>query len=686
MKTTFKEKLQAILVALGFADKAKESKLTKEDMDKIVASYNETHKADKADFYVDMAADQETVEKAAKFDAAIALLAEIASKADDGKGTGAAAADAAGTGKKPDAGTENPVDVSAEIKKLADKNTELEKQNKENADKIKTLSGKLENDNPKTEKMKVTGFASIHTDKHVFGIEHSMFSMEHRWNQITRNPKLAITSEPQEKDEKAFRNEVNAYGTALAKRYRFLKDNNLLDPKKLMAATDIDFTTVGTELGNYYVVRRQDALVARLLTIPTVYGFFPRRYGIQDQEVIFNVIFDEVSQAWQKGKVFKGSADIQPERGHVTDGSIKLQFEPLVAIERNYLGYLNTEGSDPIKWGMIEWFAFNILSEAINEQTTRRIMGFEVEPETGIAGKAINVSSGVIATLIRYYHRDTMLLIDDASVDDYDSTTMLATVVAFLDLFHAKKGNQRKEEFTLVLNMEHQPWWIKNIRTTYGQQTDFAGPKIDMVPDYNVPIYWCPAMGNRTFMILTKPGNIQCLEFKPGEMLDLKFETDFEDVLVRSRWKEGVSAAFVGPKYATRAALVTANFKQQQIFMNRPATILADDAVVLNGALNFWFISVANTTPSKAITALPTGGEEGQVYIFEVGSATQPQRIAKSGAYANLVSAWTPTTVGDYIMFTIDAAGTGVRELERKVAGVRTVNKLVQPKLPESRT
>ncbi len=676
---TFKEKLQTILVALGFADKAKESMLTKEDMEKVVASYNETHKSD---FYADMEEDKKTQQKAAGFDAAVAVLAEISSK-DDTKGDDDAAAAAAGEKSKAD--DKSTVDVSAEIKKLADKNTDLEKQNKENADKIKTLSVKLEDDNPKKEKVKIEGFASVHTDKHVFGIEHSMFSMDHRWNQITRNPKLASTSEPQDKDEKAFRNEINAYGTALAQRYQFLKDNNLLDPKKLMAATDIDISMVGTELGNYYVVRRQDALVAQLLTIPTVYGFFPRRYGIQDQEVIFNVMFTEVSQAWQKGKVFKGSADIQPERGHVTDASIKLQFEPLVDIERNYLGYLNTEGSDPVKWGMIEWYAFNILKAAITEQTERRIMGFEVEPEVGTAGNAINASSGLIATLIRYYHRDAMLLIDDASVDNYDSTTMLATVVAFLDLWQVVKGKQRKEEFTLVLNLEHQQWWIKNIRTTYGQQTDFAGPKINMVPDYNVPIYWCPALGNSTVMILTKPGNLQCLENKPGEMFGLKFETDFEDVLVRSRWKEGFAPAFVGPKYADRAALVAANFKLQQIFMNRPATVLADNVLTLDGSVNFWFLTVANTTPAGAITTLPTGGEDGQVYIVEVGSATNPQRIAKAGSYAGIVSAWTPTAVGDYIMFTIDAAGTGVRELERKVGGVRTVNKPVQPKLPESR-
>lgn len=674
---TFREKLMAVLIALGFVSKQKEGKLTNEDMEKVVSRYNEDYKSD---FYADMKADQEQAQKAAALDAAMAILAQLPSEDNDG-GDGSSA-----SGGESQNNESTPVDISASIQKLIDKNSELEKNNKDLNEKIDKLSKKLEDDNPKTAKMKVVGFASIHTDKYAFGIEHSMFSLDHRWNKITVNPKIADSSEPEERDEKAFQKEVNIYGASLAKRYFYLKENNLLDPQKLMAATEIDLTQVGTELGNYYMVRRQDALIAQLLSIKTVYDFFPRRYGIQDMEVIFNVLFTEVSQAWQKGRVFKGSAKIQPERGHVTDGSIKLQFEPLVEMERSYLGYKNTEGSDPVKWGMIEWYAFNILSVAIYEQTQRRVMGCEVEPETGTAGKAINLSSGVIFTIIRYFHRDAMLLFSESTLASYDNTTMLATVNAFIDKFLSIKGEQRKDDYTLVLNLEHQPWWIKNIRAEYGKDTDFTGPKINVVPDYNLPIYWCPAMGDRTFMLLTKPGNLQALEYIPGEMLALKFETDFEDVLARSRWKEGFSAAFVGPKFSTLAELVANNFKLQQIFMNKPATVLADDAVALDGSANFWFITQANTTADKKITALPTGGEEGQVYILEIGSVTNPQSIDKADNYAGLTAAFAPVAVGDYIMFTINAAGTGVRELERKVNGVRTVNKLVQPKLPESRS
>ena len=44
-------------------------------------------------------------------------------------------------------------------------------------------------------------------------------------------------------------------------------------------------------------------------------------------------------------------------------------------IERQYIGYLNTDGSDPIKWSMIEWQLLNIYTALVNEQNERRIFG-----------------------------------------------------------------------------------------------------------------------------------------------------------------------------------------------------------------------------------------------------------------------------------------------------------------------
>lgn len=665
----FKEKFQAILVALGFVDKAKKSELSNEDWEKIVASYKETHQTD---FYADMTADAEQVKKAAQHDAALLLLA--GAKEDEEEETEEGA----------NASSKNPVDLTAAIAGIQAKIIELEKASAEKDKTIATLSENLEGDNPKTAKVKVLGFGLMHTDKHAFGIEDPMFALEKRWNKIAANPAYAHLSTPTKADETAFKAEVNAFGESLQARYAYLHNANLLNPNKL-ASTEIDISVVGTELGKAYITRRQDALIAQILKVKTVNDIFPRRYGIQDQEVIFNALFTEVSQGWQSGKVFKGSAVIQPERGHVDDASIKLQFAPLVELERNYLGYLNTEGSGDIKWGMIEWYAMNILVKAVQEQTKRRVLGCAVKPEAAKAGLAINASTGFIFTLIRYMHQYKLLPVSDTAVATYDDTDMFDTVKAYLDTVVAVLGDQDLSEFTLVLNERHKTWWIGNIRTKFGTQTDFTGPKSNVMPDYDIPIYWMPAMESLTFMVLLKPGNIQALENLPGEMMALEFTQDFEDILVRSRWKEGMSAAFVGKKFATPAALLANNYEHQQIFMNKPSVKLVDDSVTLDATKGFWFESILNTTAGKKYLDI-TGAKKGQVYIIECGEVTKPQSIDKAGKFANLTAAWTPTAVGDYIMVILNDAGDAFRELERCVGGVRSVNALVQPTLPEARS
>ena len=660
--------------ALGFAEKAKSGKLEAGDMEKVVAKYNEDYKSD---FYADMQEDQEQARKAAALDALAGMLTEMGSEE-------TTIPEGTKDGQEKPKGEEKPIDVSTQVKLLIEKNAQLERTNRENSEKIETLSKTLENDNPKTEKMKVEGFALVHTDKYAFGIEHSMFDMKKRWNKITVNPKVATLDQPTEEDEKGFKAEVNALGLRLGKRVAYLFENNLLDPKKLMAASTLDISEVGTELGNYYVIRRTDALIARLLQIPTIYDFFPRRYGIQDMEVINNVLVGEVSQAWQKGKVFKGSVEIKPEMGHVDDVSIKLQIEPLVEIERNYLGYKNTEGSDPVKWGMIEYYALVILEKAIIEQIKRRVMGCYVKPETDKPGPFMTGSTGIIFQVLRYIHQYKLQPLEDAAYATYDDTDMLATVDAFVAKVVDNLVDEEIENFTLVLNRKHKPWYIKNVRTTYGKDTDFAGVRSNVLPNFEIPIYWLPAMGDHKFMLLTKPGNIQCLENQPGEMQALKFEGDFEDVLVRSRWKEGTAAAFVGKKFSTKALLEANKFEYQQIFINKPTLALVDDSVTLDATKNFWFVSIANTTAGKKYLDI-SDAKKGQVYVIECGSATNPQSIDKALKFANITAAWTPSAVGDYIMVVLNDAGTEFRELERCVAGVRSVNAAVQPTLPEAR-
>jgi len=691
---TFKKRVNKVKAALGWTEK---KAFTKDETATLIEKYNEE---EGADFAADMKAAQEAEAKAAQLDEAAKALAELSAKTDndntntngdetpkgekkpDGEETPKGEEKPAG--KEQPKGEEKPVDVAASITKLGQEMASMKSQLADKDKKIETLSRSLEDDKPKNETMKIEGFQLAHTPDFAFGIKNDLFSTKKRWNKIAVNQLIAKNSIPSEADEEAFKAEVSKYGAKISARYAELKSNNMLDPEKLMASTTVTFNNVDGA-ADAYITRRMDGLIAQILMIKKI-DLFPTRYGIQDMEVIDNMLFDEVLQPWQAGKIFKGGVEIQPETGHVDDVSIKLQFEPLVEIERKYNGYLNTDGSDAIKYGLIEWFTLGIMKQAIKEQIKCIVKGLYVKPETGVAGKAINSSTGALWQFIRYAHQYKMKLIDASAYASYTSATMYDTVTAFVGAVNDVLGDDELENYTLILNAKHKKWWIQGVRADLGKDTDFAkGTGLNTVPDFDIPVYWMPAVGDVKWMFMLEAGNVQNLENKPGEMLALKFGEDFENVTVRSRSKKGLSAAFVGKRFITKALLDANNYENQRIFMNKPYVALDADATTATATTsNFWFVTIANAA-ATAFTDI-TDAVEGQPYIIECGSLTNATAIAKANKFANLTAAWTPTAVGDYLMVVINNAGTAFRELERCVGGVRSVNSATQPTLPEARS
>ena len=59
-----------------------------------------------------------------------------------------------------------------------------------------------------------------------------------------------------------------------------------------------------------------------------------------------------------------------------------------------------------------------------------------------------------------------------------------------------------------------------------------------------IPIKWVPNMGQSKLIHMQEPGNLQCLEFVPGEMLAFKLQEFMEMVMAWATWKEGFTASF----------------------------------------------------------------------------------------------------------------------------------------------
>jgi len=675
----FQKQLAAIFSALSFTDKAKDGTLSEDDWKKVFSDYKEK-------YGTDLKADLQENQRLAALEAEQKQILDVINAA-----TGAPEAPAAeGTqpapaaeGGEPAAPVAAPVaeELSPIAKSIQNVFTSMQQQ-------IDKMAAGAKPDVPAgATVLQITAQGPGTTESHLFGISHPMFSLGSRWNKIAQNPSYAIINEPDEDvDAKAFQSELVKYSKSLAQRYTQLQKDGRLDSKVL--STNFGVTTTGLAdagLGNQYVIRRQDALIARILEIKSVDALFPVRYGVQDREMITNAFFSEVSQAYQEGEIWKGSMTLEPEFGHVDDGMAKFKFGSMKEIERLYIGYLNTSGSDPIKWGMIEFMLLNMYLNMANEYNIRRIFGIYVKPESGVAGSYLNAGTGVFYTLIRYIHENKLLPNADAAYATYDNTDMLDTVKDMVEEVrtHLAAGQNMNGQ-AVHLNENHQQWWINNCRTTYGKDIDFQGPNsyLNVVPDTKVAIVWVPNMDQSKFILIQRPGNLQGLGFVPGEMFAVKLKEDMELVKGWSTWKEGTSASFTGRRFTTAAALVANDYAMQQIYINKPATAIVPDATTANANLNFWFVTGINTQ-ATALTDL-TNAIGGPAYIIECGDVVHPTTIAKAAKFSELTAAYTPTAVGDYIMVVLASTGKFL-EMERCVGGVRTVNPLLQPNVPGAR-
>ena len=584
---SLKEKLTSVIELLGFKQKFADKSLSQDEFNALVAEYQKKYQSTLADDIASEQAAKKTARQAEEFQTMLNTIQSVLAG-----GEPSSTADDNGTQQPAPQGNATLEGILEGIKGMR-------------AD-IQAMGANPAPDVPaqtvNAVPLSVNGFAN--TADYLFGIEHSLFSMKDRWNKIAANPRAAaaLPEVDDQVDGVAFYKAACNYAKSLKDRYQYLQQNKMLDAAALAKgtyATNYDGVD-NAGVGDQFVVLRQDALIARVLQVRDLTQFFPVAYGYQDRGLVFNAFFDEVSQAYQAGEVFKGGMKIENHMGYVDDAMIKMEWGPMKELERKYIGYLNKEGSDPIKWTMIEYQLLNTLRAAQVEQNKRRMRGIYVKPDKGVAGSYLNAATGVLYTL-------------------------------------------------------------------------------SVVPDTTMRIIWLPYLGQTPFMMLHEPGNIQFLEYVPGEMLSVKMQENMEQVRAWSVWKEGTSASFTGRRFATKKEMDDNHYEWQQIFINLFAATITDKVDGNNG---FW--QVTDSTTSQTTFTDIENAKAGVAYCIECGDKTKLPKIAKSGKFDSITDAFTATAVGDYIMVIL-GSDNKFRELERCVGGKRTINKELQPNVPGAR-
>lgn len=608
----FLDFLKQAVAKLGLESKFAAKELTADEQKALIAAYEEASGTRFAD---DLAAYQAAQQEAAETQAMAAAFKELASI----------------FGRDVTAQTDtNEIisNIKASIDEMKSTISRLGNMS-QGEDPAKTINGP---------KISISG---AHTKDYAFGVQHPMFAASKRWNRIAISGRRDNEATDEESSE--FKKEFNRFATSLADRYALLVRSNGLDSVRKGTA---DYSLLDdAEIGTQYFVRRQDALIARIDSFPSLSGIFPTRSNIQDGDVLTNVLFRELSQAYQKGHLSKGGYTLQPEKARVHKVMMKYLIEDMTWIEESYLGYLNTSGSDPVKWSMIEWLVLCIAEQLNAEQIERQVLGYRVEPKEGENASGMFGATGVVHRLLSYYDKDRKVLpFMSEDLADYDKSNIGDTIEAFMDAIAERVKNPG--QYTVYVNAKHKPWFKAWYTSTYGTNADFSGVQFK-VPNHDNPIVFVPGMKNLKLIFATIPGNIQLLENVPGERNKMRFQQDLEEVWVCSYWKEGAGATYSGKKYGTLDELKAADASDQIIFMNWPMADVEADATAIDGKTDMFFRTGVNT---KA-TALAdiTNAREDVIYRIEIGDATYPTTIAKSGKFDQLTAAWSPTKAGEYI-------------------------------------
>lgn len=434
----------------------------------------------------------------------------------------------------------------------------------------------------------------------------------------------------------------------------------------VVAAASVDYSSLSSDLGDFYRIRKQDRIQSFLLELPSIESIFPLESGYQDRAVLINMFLEgDFSQADQFGtfdNLVVGNYKFEPEELRMYDVLFAHKFTNLKELEKQWIGYLNKEGSDVMKWSFIEFIMIETAKKLHNEREQRRVRGVRVNPTLNTPGTAMQAANGFLKFLkvkIEEFKLKPFVLGEwtTSNIVDYvfNATMLIPAVIRDSGMLKC------------YMSVDAKIYYDKNFDTLYGANSDYSGPVDKVKFIKSIPVVAVPNMGESKRIWWTFDGNIKCFEDKPNEMIKFNFEQEDWKLKVWSNWKESIWAYMVGKKFASAALQ---DYDHQMIFLNdvdEPANFYipmdADD-VTPSVANHTSLVSVANTG-ATALTDIDDA-VVGKEIRLKCGNATNAITIAKAGDFSIISAAWNPG-VGDIIILKKRSDGKFI-EIDRQDA------------------
>lgn len=436
----------------------------------------------------------------------------------------------------------------------------------------------------------------------------------------------------------------------------------------MSAAASVDFAALEADLGAFYRQNRSQALNSFVASLPNQESIFPLESGIQDREVITNMFMGEFSQADSSDdsefdNVVKGKYEIQPEEIRMYGIMFAHNFKGMKKLEKQWIGYLNKEGSSSIKISFIEYILQETAKVLQNEREQRRMNGVRKNPVANVPGKALEGATG----LYRYIgDKVNDLVIKPFVLGDITAANIGDKVKAGTKLIPQVLKDSGKVALYMPQAMvdEYHVW----LEAHYALNQDYkaGGMYVKEYPQVKIiPVLNC---GNHRRLIWTLEGNIKTFENVPGEMTNFRIMIKEFGVSVTSQWSEGMGAILTGKKWARKQDM---DYDHQFIFCS-DKDLAADeflafesDVTTPSALFHSSLVSVANTA-TKTITDI-LDVEVGAQVILKNGSDNYGITLAKTAKFSEIASAWNPA-IGDTITLMKRQDGKFI-ELSRAASG-----------------
>jgi len=467
-----------------------------------------------------------------------------------------------------------------------------------------------------------TGF-NLNDDRQLAGMEGAMYALDRPYNQRAKAHLLA------------------AHGIMVS----------------APMASSTDYSRLKEDLGDFYRIRWQERLQSLLMVLPSVESIFPLEHGYQDLATLVNVWLGEFSQADNTAssfdKVVKGEYEFDNETLRMYSVMFAHRFTNLKEIERTWIGSLNLEGSNPIKWSFIEYLLAETAKKLHNEREQRRINGVREDPDLNTPGKALAAADGLYEWIRK-------------RVDGYTDVNNGKTVYQIkpFELGEINVGNigelvyQGTSQIPAVVRDSGQlrlympshmvVWYHKYNEANYGQNMDYKADILYVKEYPSVRIVSVPNADNHERLIWTMEGNIKTFDHVAGEMTNFQIEQEDWTLKVWSNWKESIWARAVGFKYYDKSKM---DGTRQLIWCNeydRPSTYYVTSEADSNPDATL-HTSIVTTANSELFTITDIeNAQVGQVITLKCGSVDYGVKIVAEGNFELLTEDWEPSQ-GDWI-------------------------------------